>query len=480
MNAVFILWTLGKILFIEGLLLLPCAGVGLIFGEHRQALIYLIWALALMAMGAVSFVKKPKNQNVRAREGLAIAGLAWIAVSLFGAAPLVFTGEANYLDAVFEISSGFTTTGATIFTDVERLCHATLFWRSFTHWIGGMGVLVFVMAILNFSKTQSMHIMRAEVPGPQAGKLVSKMQVNSRLLYLIYVALSLVEFILLMFGGMPAFDSLLHTFGTAGTGGFGIYNDSIGHYASPYIQYVITAFMLIFSVNFNLYYFTVVGSFRQAVKSEELRWFGGIVLASVAAVTFSILPIYGSFSDAFRYGSFSVASVISTTGYSTANFDLWPDLAKTVLVGLMFIGAMSGSTGGGIKISRIAILIKTAFSSLRKQISPRSVQPVKFEGKLTDSNVSSGVMGYLAIYICIFAVSLLAVSADTLSFTGSFTAVAACLNNVGPGLEEVGPAGNYAALNPLSKIVLTFDMLAGRLELFPMLALFSPLAWKKK
>ena len=479
MNLTFILLTIGKIVCFEGLLMLPCAAVGFAFGETRAAFTYICVAAVLMVVGSFGFLKKTKNVTVRAREGLAIAGLAWLAVSVFGALPLVFNGAAGFLDALFEIVSGFTTTGSTILTDVEALSRADLFWRSFTHWVGGMGVLVFVMMILSLGENQSMHIMRAEVPGPQAGKLVSKMKANSRILYMIYIALTAAETVMLLFGGLDFYEALVHTFGTAGTGGFGIYNDSIGHFDSPYVQYVITAFMLIFSVNFNLYYFMLIGSFREAAKSEELKWFGGIVLAATAAVTVNVLQVYHNFADAFRYASFSVASVISTTGYSTADFASWPVLSQMILVFLMFVGAMSGSTGGGIKISRFAIMVKAAFSSIRKQISPRSVQQVKFEGKLAEKS-ASGVMGYMAIYILIFWASVLAVSADRFSFTASFTSVAACLNNIGPGLAEVGPTGNFSGFSAVSKIVLIFDMLAGRLELFPMIALFSPAAWSKK
>lgn len=479
MNVGFVFWILGKLVFIEGLLLVPSALVGLIYGEYFQSLNYFMTAVGLVATGALSFVFKPQSKILRAREGLAIAGLGWIAVSLFGALPLTLCSEANYIDAFFEIVSGFTTTGATIFREVETLCHCTMFWRSFTHWIGGMGVLVFVMAILSFNDSRSMHIMRAEVPGHQAGKLVSKMQVNSRILYLIYVSLTVVEFVLLVFGGMDIFDSMLNSFATAGTGGFGIKNLGIGQYQSVWAEWVITVFMLLFSINFNLYYFILIGSWREALKSEELKWFGGIVAFAVISVTINVLPLYESLSHAFRDVSFSVASLISTTGFATANFDLWPDFSKVVLVGLMFIGACSGSTGGGIKVSRIVIMIKTAIAQVKKQVSPRSVQTVKFEKKLVDSSLQSGIMGYLTVYICVFVVSLAIISLDSFSMVTSFTSVTACLNNIGPGLETVGPMGNYADMSVLSKLVLSFDMLAGRLELFPMLSLLYPGAWRK-
>ncbi len=459
-------------------MLVPAA-VGLIYSQFDSAALYGAVAAATMLLSAFSFFCKPKNKTVRAREGLVIAGLGWLAVSLVGAVPLLLTGEANFIDAFFEIVSGFTTTGATIFSDVESLCRATHFWRSFTHWIGGMGVLVFVMAILSLNEGQSMHIMRAEVPGHQAGKLVSKIKNNSRILYLIYIALTLVEFALLLFGGMDVFDALLNSFATAGTGGFGIRNASIAAYNSPYAQWVITVFMLLFSVNFNLYFFILIGSFKDALKSEELRWFGGIVAVAVGVITWNVLPLYEDFFAALRNAAFTVASLISTTGFTADNYDLWPDLSKVILMGVMFVGACSGSTGGGIKVSRIAVMLKTALSQLRKQISPRSVQPVKFEGKLVEASVQSGIMGYLALYIPVFVISLALISVDYCTLGDSFTAVSACLNNVGPGLGEVGPAGNYSQLSVLSKLVLSFDMLAGRLELFPMIALLAPSSWRK-
>ena len=479
MNVLFVFWVLAQILFVEGALMLVPAAVGFLFGQEQSALCYGAVALATMLFTAFSFLKKPKNKTVRAKEGLAIAGMGWLAVSLVGAVPLVLTGEAGFVDALFEIVSGFTTTGATIFSDVEGLCRATHFWRSFTHWIGGMGVLVFVMAILSLNEGQSMHIMRAEVPGHQAGKLVSKMKNNSRILYLIYIALTLVEFVLLLCGGMDVFDALLNSFSTAGTGGFGIKNASIAAYNSPYAEWVITVFMLLFSINFNLYYFILIGSFREALKSEELRWFGGIVGVAVTVITCNLLSVYGDFFTALRSASFTVASLVSTTGFTTANYDLWPDLSKVVLMSVMFIGACSGSTGGGIKVSRIVVMLKTALSQIRKQISPRSVQPVRFEGKTVEPSVQSGIMGYLALYIPVFLLSFALISVDRVNLGEALTSVSACLNNVGPGLGQVGPVGNYAALSELSKLVLSFDMLAGRLELFPMIALFAPALWRK-
>lgn len=455
------------------------AAVGALYGEWSTAVLYALSALGTMAISGISFFCKPKNRTVRAREGLIIAGLGWLAVSLVGAVPLVLCREAAPVDAFFEIVSGFTTTGASIFPEVETLCHATLFWRSFTHWIGGMGVLVFVMAIFSLNEKQSMHIMRAEVPGHQAGKLVSKMKNNSRILYLIYVGLTLLQFVLLLLGGMDVFDALLNSFSTAGTGGFSVKNAGIAAYDSAYVEWVITIFMLLFSINFNLFFFLWMGNLREVYKNEELRWFLGIVGATILVITASLIPSSANLWESFRKVSFTVASLISTTGFSNVNYELWPEIAKVFLMGIMFVGACSGSTGGGIKVSRIVIMLKTAWGQLRRQILPRSVNPVRFEGKLSDPAVQSGVLSYFALYIPLFFLSYVLISWDSFTMGESFTAVSACLNNVGPGLGAVGPTGNFSGFSLFSKLVLSFDMLAGRLELFPMIALLCPSAWRK-
>lgn len=479
MNIRYIVSILGKILFVEALLLLAPFAVAIYYGEDTVFAYAITIALLLLA-GGLSFVFPAKKNIIRPREGLVVAALAWIVVSLFGALPLHLTGEIpNYLDAVFEIVSGFTTTGASILTDIESLTRSGLFWRSFTHWIGGMGVLVFALAILPATDTKSMHLMRAEMPGPDVSKLVSKIRLTARLLYIIYMALTVIQFFLLLIGKMPVYDSLIHAFGTAGTGGFSNRALSVGAYDSAYIEWVITAFMLIFSINFNLFYLLLVGGFSSFFKNEELRCFFCIVLVAVSIVTMNILPLYDSFGDALRDASFQVASIVSTTGFATANFDLWPNLSKGILVLLMFFGACAGSTGGGIKIARIVVIFKTAVAQIRRQISPRIINPIKVEGVILSPATRSGITSYMFAYLIIFAVSAILLCLDQFSLTVNFTAVAACINNIGPGLEDVGPMGSFSGFSPLSKIVLIFDMLVGRLEIFPMLALFSPSAWKK-
>lgn len=480
MNIKYVFNIIGKIIFTEGLLLLLPLAVALIYGENT-VWAYALSALLLLALGVSSFIKKPKNTAVYAREGMAVVGLGWIAVSLLGALPIWLTREIpSYLDCVFEVVSGFTTTGASILTEIEHLSMSNLFWRSFTHWIGGMGVLVFVLAVLPQTDTQSMHLMRAEVPGPTVGKFVAKIRLTARILYAIYMALTLAEVILLLFGGMPLFDSLVHSFATAGTGGFSIKNISVAAYDSAYIDGVITVFMLLFSLNFNLYYLILLGDIRQVFKSEELHWFAGIVGFSILAVSLNILPLYKTFGRAFRYAAFQVASIISTTGFATADFNLWPNFSRALLVLLMFFGACAGSTGGGIKIARLIVICRTAAAQIRKQIFPRSVVSVKLDGKIVEPEVRDGINSYMFAYLIIFSLSIIAVSLDGFDLITDFTAVAACLNNIGPGLEIVGAAGNYSGFNPFSKLILIFDMLAGRLELFPMIVLFSPYTWRKR
>ncbi len=479
MNVRYIINMLGKLLFIEALLMLAPFIVAIIYGENTIIAFGISMAILLM-VGGVSLLFPPKNNTIRAREGLLITGLAWILMSLFGALPLWLSHEIpHYLDALFEVVSGFTTTGASVVLDVEAMSYSCLVWRSFTHWLGGMGVLVFALAILPATGTQSMHLMRAEVPGPSVGKLVAKIRLTARLLYVIYVVMTMILFLLLMIGGMPVYDSLVTSFATAGTGGFSVKAASIAAYANPYAEVVITIFMLLYSVNFNLYYLILIGKAGSIFKNEELRWFLAIVASAITAVTINIYPLYQNFWHALRDSSFQVATILSTTGFATANYDLWPNFSRTLLVILMFLGACSGSTGGGIKIARVAVIFKTAVNQVRKQLFPRSVVPVKFEGKLLGDQMQSGITSYMFAYIAVVIFSILLLSFDAFSLTTNFTAVAACINNIGPGLDVVGPTGNYAAFSPLSKIVLIFDMLAGRLELFPILVLFAPVAWKK-
>ncbi|MBQ1223362.1 MAG: TrkH family potassium uptake protein [Oscillospiraceae bacterium] len=482
MNHKKVFSTIGVLLLVEGVLLLFPALVGFIFRESRAMNSFLIAAGITAAVGGILKVAfQPKNDVIYAKEGFAIVSLAWIAMSIFGALPLVISGEVNsYVDAFFEIVSGFTTTGASVFTDIENKTHALLFWRSFTHWIGGMGVLVFMMAILSNISDRSIHIMRAEMPGPTVGKIVPRAKDTAKLLYVIYIAMTVIQVILLCAGGMSFFESLLHTFGTAGTGGFGIKNDSIASYNS-YLTNVITVFMLLFGVNFNLYYLLLVGKFKQVLKSSELKCFFIIVAVSVLIISLNILPLYDSFGGALEDAAFQVSSVITTTGYATADFNLWPPLSKSLLLMLMFIGACAGSTGGGLKVSRIMILFKLIFRELRQMLHPRSVNSVKLEGKPVDNVTLGSVATYFAVYVACIGVIFIILSIEPgFDFETNFTAAVACFNNIGPGFGLVGPSANFAGYSALSKLVLSAAMLLGRLEIFPLILACSPSTWRKR
>ena len=472
MNYAMIVYTVGNLLRVEAALLLLPAGVALLYGE--SPLPFALVAAGLAVLGTAVTLRRPAKTAIYAREGFFIVGISWILLSLFGALPFVLSGEIpHFVDAFFETVSGFTTTGASILNDVEALSRGMLFWRSFTHWVGGMGVLVFVLAVLPKSDARTMYIMKAEVPGPTSGKLLARVRHTALLLYAIYLAMTLVLTVLLMAGGMPAFDALVHAFGTAGTGGFGIKGTSIGYYDSAWFDAVIGIFMVLFGVNFNLYYLLLLGDWRGVLRSEELRWYLGIVGGAVALITVNILPQYGGVLHAVRYAFFQVASIITTTGYATADFCLWPQFSQTILVLLMFVGAMAGSTGGGMKVSRIAILLKDTHRSLRTMISPRSVRSLKFEDKTVDKPTLTGIYSYLTAFLVLFCASILLLSLDSQDHVSNLTGVAACLNNIGPGLGVCGPMGNYAMFSDFSKLVLCFDMLAGRLEIFPLLMLFS-------
>lgn len=479
MNYGIIRYIVGKMLLMEGVLLLIPAFVSLLYGEAEG-----IWFLAVMALlGVISLAlsKKPKDMSLYAKEGFVIVAAAWVLWSFFGSLPFVFSGTIPRMeDAFFEIVSGFTTTGSTILTNIEALPRGMNFWRCLTHWVGGMGVLVFVMTILPLGTKNSMFLMRAEVPGPTCDKLVPKARSTARILYGMYVALSVLETILLLAGGMDLYDALVHTFSTAGTGGFNNRNTSVAFYDSVYIDGVITVFMLLFGVNFNLYYLLLLKNFKAVFKNEELRIYFGIVAASVALITVNIVNLYGAPLKAFRYAAFQVASVITTTGFVTANFDLWPEFSKTILMLIMVVGACAGSTGGGMKVSRIIILARTVAKEVRQILHPKSVNVVKLDGKrLTDENVH-GVYVYTICYIVILALSVLLISVDNFDFTTNFTAVLTTLNNVGPGLAKVGPIENFSGFSCFSKLILSVDMLVGRLEILPILMLFAPATWRKK
>ena len=479
MNGRMIVYTVGMLLKVEAALMLLPLAVCLVYGESPLAFGAVI--LVLLALGQTMSARRPKNDAIYAREGFFIVGLSWILLSVFGALPFVISGEIpRFVDALFETVSGFTTTGASILTDVEAMSYGMLFWRSFTHWVGGMGVLVFVLAVLPKSDAQTLYIMKAEVPGPTCGKLVARVRHTALILYGIYLAMTVLLVILLVVGGMPLFDSVIHAFGTAGTGGFGIKAASIGYYDSAYFDYVIGIFMMLFGVNFNLYYYLLLGDVISVVKSEELRWYVGIIAAATGLIAWNILPQYGSFDSSVRYAFFQVSSIITTTGYTTADYSLWPNFSQAILVAIMFIGAMAGSTGGGIKVSRLVILVKSAYRELCTMRSPRTVRCLKFEGKPLDKQTGSGIQAFLTAFLVLFSLSVLVLSLDRFDHVSNFTAVAACINNIGPALGVCGPVGSYAPFSDLSKLVLSFDMLAGRLEIFPLLMLFTPSTYRKK
>lgn len=470
---------MSRILLTEAALLLLPLLVAILYGE--SILPFLIPAALLLVIGLILRAVRPGQTSLFARDGLAVVALAWIAMSAFGALPFCISGDIpHFVDAFFETVSGFTTTGASILTEVEPLSRSGLFWRSFTHWVGGMGVLVFVMAILPMSDGHGMHLLRAEVPGPTVGKLVSRMSDSAKILYGIYLVMTLIEIVLLLAGGMPLFDACIHSFGTAGTGGFSCRNLSVGAYDNAYFDVVIGVFMLLFGVNFNLYYFLLVRRFREVFHSEELRAYLLIVAAAVGAITINIVHLYDSVWQSLRHAFFQVSSIITTTGYATTDFNTWPTFSKAILVTLMFVGACAGSTGGGIKVARLVILSKTSLCDMRRMLHPNAVATVRFEGKPMGDKQIRSVHLFLTVYLMVFCISCLLISLEHKDLITTFTAVASCMNNIGPGLEIVGPMGNFSSFSYASKLLLSFDMLAGRLELFPMLLLFSPSIWKRR
>lgn len=475
-----IVYIIAKMLGVEGAVLLIPAFVAFLYGESDVIQFLIVSAV----LGAIFFIfgrKRPENKVIYAKEGLVIVGLAWILWSLFGALPFVLTGSIpSYVDAFFETVSGFTTTGSTILTDIEALPKGVAFWRSLTHWIGGMGVLVFVMMLTSLDDEHSMYLMRAEVPGPEADKLVPKARATARILYLMYFVLTAAEVVFLMFGGMSFYDALLHSFSTAGTGGFSNRNASVAYYDSAYIDGVITVFMILFGVNFNLYFLIRLKNWKDALKNEELHAYLGIIAGAVAIVTVNILGIYGNIVHAFRYASFQVASVITTTGFCTADFNLWPELSKVVLLCIMVIGACAGSTGGGIKVSRFLILVKSIKQEVRRMLHPKAVTIVKINGKRVGNDTIRSVYIYFISYILVMMVSILLVSINNFDFATTFSSVLTTLNNVGPGISMVGPVENFHMFSPLSKLVFCMDMLLGRLEIFPYLLLMSPELWRRR
>ncbi len=484
MNIKTVGFYIGHILRLLALLMLPVLLIALVKGEQRALLATGVTVAAVLAAGcALLAVKRPSEGGIRPREGYLTVALGWILISLFGALPFFLSGAIpNFMDCWFETVSGFTTTGATILADVEALPMSLLYWRSFTHWIGGMGVLVFVLAIVPMSKGngESVHLLRAESPGPSVGKLTPTMRHTARVLYLIYIGLTLLLIVLLLAGGMPLFDSIVHAFGAAGTGGFSIKNLSIAAYPSYYLQTVLAVFMALFGVNFNLFYLILVGKAAQALKSEEFRAYVGVMAAATLIITVNVLPLYGGLRDALHQSFFQVSSIMTTTGYATADFNKWPELSRMLLLGLMIIGASAGSTGGGMKVARAVILMKSLKSEIKRMLRPRQVETVCMDGKQLDDFVVRGVYGFTVAYIVICGASMLLVALDDFDFTTTASSVLACIGNIGPGLELVGPIGNYGAFSWFAKLVLSFDMLIGRLEIFPMLMLFSPAVWKRR
>lgn len=479
MNHRMISYVIGFVLKIEAALMALALAVALMYGEQSA------WALGItmgitLAAGFLIGLKKPENKTIHVKEGLITVALSWIVMSLFGTLPFFISGTIpSYLDGLFEVVSGFTTTGASILTDIEILPKGILFWRSLTHWLGGMGILVFVLTILPISTGHSLHLMRAESPGPETSKLVSNMAKTAKILYSIYFAMTVIEIGALMIAGMSLYDAAVHAFGTAGTGGFSVRNLSIAAYDSVAIDTIITVFMILFGVNFSLYYLLLAKNFKQVFKSEELRIYIITIFVSMVIVTINILPLYSSVVESVRYSTFQVGSIITTTGYATTDTNIWPQLSKTVLILLMFFGASAGSTGGGLKAVRVLLLFKSAKRDVGKLLYPNTVKIVRLDNKKVSEDTISGVKTFFFIYMMITTISILLVSLNGYDLETSATAVIACINNIGPGFGMVGATGNYAAFSEFSKIVLSIDMLVGRLEVYPMLILFIPSIWRK-
>ena len=479
MNYSMIFYIIGWILSVEAALMVPSVVVSAIYGEKSGFALAATIVLCLI-IGLPLIRKQPKSRVLYARDGAVIVALCWIVMSIMGAMPFFLSREIpSFVDALFETVSGFTTTGASILSDPESMSRGLMFWRCFTHWVGGMGVLVFLLCLLPMTGGgYHMNLMKAESPGPSVSKLVPKVQSTAKLLYGLYIALSLIMLVLLLVGGMPLFDSFCTMFGTAGTGGFGIKNDSFGSY-STYLQAVVTIFMILFGVNFNVYFLLYMKKPKEALQCEEARWYFGIIGVSILIITLFVKDYFPSILMAFHHAAFQVGSIITTTGFATTDFNLWPTIPKTLLVLLMFCGACAGSTGGGMKVSRIVILFRTMFREFHRNMYPNRVKKVYFEGRPLDEELVRSVSVFLATYTFIFAGSVFLIGIDNFDLTTNFTAVAATFNNIGPGLELVGPTQNFSLFSDFSKLVLIFDMLAGRLELYPILLLFLRDTWRK-
>ena len=478
MNYSIIFYIIGWILKLEAIFMFLPGITAVIYGE-TSGFAFLITIIICLALGIPLTWKKPSQKAFYTKEGFVTVALSWIVLSIMGALPFIFSGSIpKPVDAIFETVSGFTTTGASILADVEILPHCVLIWRSFTHWIGGMGVLVFILSLLPLTGGYHMNLMKAESPGPSVSKLVPKVQQTAKILYSIYIGMTLLQIVLLLIGNIPLFDTLCIAFGTAGTGGFGIKNDSMGSY-STYCQIVTTIFMILFGVNFSAYYLILTKKIRQALKFEEVRYYFGIIAVAILVIGLNTMHLFQNLGVSIQQAAFQVGSIITTTGFSSADFNQWPALSKTILVLLMFVGACAGSTGGGIKVSRILILCKAARKEFQLYLHPNAVKKIKMDQKTITHDILRSTNIYLTLYLLIFAVSVLLISLDNFDMTTNFTAVTATLNNIGPGLEIVGPMGNFSSFSYFSKCVLIFDMLAGRLEIFPLLLLFFKGTWKK-
>lgn len=479
MNSKTVFYTVGRVILLEALLLILPLGVSLIYRDGLWRAFTICILVALAVGGIMSIVCRKRKSGLSIRDGFAVVSLSWISLSLIGAIPFVISGEiSSYVDAFFETVSGLTTTGASILTDVEAMSKSLLFWRSFTHWIGGMGILVFIMAIMGKAPDRSINILRAEMPGHTVDKLLPKAKSTAKVLYYIYIALTVAEAVLLLCGGMPLFDSVVHALGTAGTGGFGIKADSIGSY-SPYLQWVITVFMLLFGVSFNLYYLLLLGKWTSARESNELWTYLGIILAATIVIGLNIYPVYGSVSEVIRLSAFQVSALVTTTGYATADFNLWPQLSKAILLLLMFVGGCMGSTAGGLKISRLVILFQSAKNEIRRNFSPRTVSPVRLNGRAVDAREEKATLSYLALYLVVIVAVFLLISFEPFGLETNLSAAISCVNNIGPGFDVVGPAASYASYSAFSKIVLSIAMLMGRLEIYPIISLFYLKTWVK-
>ena len=480
MNHKMVIYILGLMMRIAACLMLVPMTLSIFFSEEVAAFSFLPSVLFLLSLSSTLTGQMPDKKSIYAREGMVIVALSWLIFSFFGAIPFYISGSIpSFVDSFFETVSGFTTTGSTILTDIEVLPRGLLFWRSFTHWIGGMGVLVFALAVLPKTNARAMHIMKAEVPGPTVGKLASRVKSTARILYGIYIALTVLQIIFLLIGDMPLFDSVVTALSTAGTGGFAIKNHSIGYYNSYYLDMVISVFMLIFAINFNLFYLLLTKNVVEALRSEELHWFLGIVAIATLFITLDIKNLYPTYSEAFRYGFFQVSSIISSTGFSTYDYMKWSPFVQAILMLLMIVGACAGSTGGGVKVSRIVIMFKSVARSVRRMIHPNWVMPVTLDGKSVEDEMVNSIGIYIMTFLLVSMASVLALAALGLDLDTAFGAVNGTINNIGPGLNSVGPVGNFAHLSVPAKLILCFDMLAGRLEFFPVFAIFSLSTWKK-